>query len=119
MHSGETISLTGTPSGTSTSSSVCPVHRGWDENRGSTDGLLGVTSWVGSPKEGLYARRTSATTLQFGFLLLMALATAVPAAAQLSTATVQGIVTDATGVMPGVTVTARETDSGFSRDTDH
>ena len=55
--------------------------------------------------------------LRFGLLLLMALATAVPAAAQLSTATVQGIVTDATGVMPGVTVTARETESGFSRDT--
>ena len=53
---------------------------------------------------------------RFGLLLLMALASAVPAAAQLSTATVQGSVSDATGVLPGVTVTARETDSGFSRD---
>src|SRR5687767_4062459 len=49
-------------------------------------------------------------------LLLMIVAAAVPAAAQLSTATVQGTVTDSTGVLPGVTVTARETDSGYSRD---
>src|SRR5688572_5723156 len=52
-----------------------------------------------------------------GLLLFMVLALAVPASAQLSTATVQGTVTDPTGVLPGVTVTARENLSGFSRDT--
>ena len=36
--------------------------------------------------------------------------------AQISTATVQGKVSDATGVLPGVTVTARETQSGFTHD---
>lgn len=36
--------------------------------------------------------------------------------AQISTATVHGRVADATGVLPGVTVTARETQSGFTHD---
>ena len=36
--------------------------------------------------------------------------------AQISTATVQGRVSDATGVLPGVTVTAKETQSGFTHD---
>jgi outer membrane receptor protein involved in Fe transport len=48
--------------------------------------------------------------------LLLVMATAVPAGAQISTATVQGKVSDQTGVLPGVMVTARETDSGFSRE---
>jgi len=34
-------------------------------------------------------------------LLVMILSTAIPAAAQMSTATVQGRVTDPTGVLPG------------------
>jgi hypothetical protein len=51
-----------------------------------------------------------------GLALLIVLATAVPVAAQMSTATIQGKVADQTGVLPGVTVTARETDSGFARD---
>ena len=49
-------------------------------------------------------------------VILSTMGTAIPAAAQMSTATVQGQVSDPTGVLPGVTVTARETDSGFSRD---
>jgi Carboxypeptidase regulatory-like domain/TonB dependent receptor len=49
-------------------------------------------------------------------VLLIVMAAAVPAMAQISTAMVQGKVTDQTGVLPGVTVTAREMDSGFSRE---
>jgi hypothetical protein len=52
-----------------------------------------------------------------GTLALVLLALPVPAAAQLSTATVQGKVSDQTGVLPGVTVTAREVASGLTRDT--
>ena len=59
------------------------------------------------------ARRSLA---RLGLVLSIVLATAAPGTAQISTATVQGKVSDATGVLPGVTVTARETDSGFSRD---
>ena len=44
------------------------------------------------------------------------LAVAGAALAQGSTATVQGRVSDQTGVLPGVTVTAREIASGFSRE---
>ena len=48
---------------------------------------------------------------------LFVLAVAAPAAAQSDTATVVGIVTDPqSGVLPGVTVTARNTATGFSRD---
>ena len=54
--------------------------------------------------------------MRAALLLVIILGTALPAAAQMSTATVQGRVSDSTGVLPGVTVTARETDSGFSRD---
>ena len=50
-------------------------------------------------------------------VFMAVLAMAVPSAAQLSTATVQGTVSDPAGVLPGVTVTARENYSGFSRDT--
>ena len=50
-------------------------------------------------------------------LWLAILLTATPGLhAQMSTATLQGKVTDATGALPGVTVTARETGSGFTRD---
>lgn len=51
--------------------------------------------------------------------LALALLLAVPgiAHAQISTATVQGKVSDETGVLPGVVVTAREIESGFTRET--
>ena len=39
-----------------------------------------------------------------------------PTLAQVSTATIQGTVTDATGVLPGATVTAREIQSGFTHE---
>ncbi len=53
-----------------------------------------------------------------GPLLVLALAIAAPGVgeAQISTATVQGKVSDSTGVLPGVTVTAREIASGMSRE---
>ena len=54
--------------------------------------------------------------LRLLLLLSIAFSMSAPAAAQLSTATIEGRVADQTGVLPGVTVTARETDSGFSRD---
>jgi hypothetical protein len=49
-------------------------------------------------------------------MLAMAAVPASVADAQISTATVHGRVADATGVLPGVTVTARETQSGFTHD---
>jgi hypothetical protein len=51
-------------------------------------------------------------------ILLLAFATlpAASAGAQISTATLQGRVTDDTGVLPGATVTARETESGFTQE---
>jgi hypothetical protein len=48
--------------------------------------------------------------------LVFALAGALPAAAQISSATLQGRVTDNTGVLPGATLTARERDSGFTHE---
>jgi hypothetical protein len=51
----------------------------------------------------------------WGIVLAMAVV-AGTADAQISTATVQGKVSDQTGVLPGVTVTARDTGSGFTRD---
>lgn len=54
---------------------------------------------------------------RFAWICLLALAIATPAAAQSDTATVAGIVTDAQGgVLPGVTVTARNIATGFSRE---
>lgn len=47
----------------------------------------------------------------------MLLGVARPADAQVSTGTIEGKVADATGVLPGVTVTARETQSGFTSET--
>ena len=47
---------------------------------------------------------------------LVWLVTAPPAHAQVSTATIQGTVTDASGVLPGATVTAREVTSGFTHE---
>ena len=53
-------------------------------------------------------------------LLVMALLCFVSgdaAVAQVSTATIQGTVSDATGVLPGATITAREEQSGFTHET--
>jgi hypothetical protein len=62
-------------------------------------------------------RERSLRRLRQGLVLVTVLTAPGVAAAQISTATVQGTVSDSTGVLPGVTVTARETDSGFARDT--
>ena len=56
------------------------------------------------------------TPARLGLALAILLAATVPAEAQISSATIQGKVTDQTGVLPGVAVTARETDSGLSRE---
>jgi len=48
--------------------------------------------------------------------VLLALILSAGLEAQISTATVDGKVADANGVLPGVTVTARETQSGFTHD---
>ena len=45
------------------------------------------------------------------------LGVAARADAQVSTGTIQGLVADASGALPGVTVTARDTDSGFTSET--
>ena len=45
---------------------------------------------------------------------LVAVLAAVPASAQTRSATVRGIVKDDTGGLPGATITAQETSSGFS-----
>lgn len=64
--------------------------------------------------------RVALVPARFGVVLLLAiaaLALAAPrAAAQISTATVHGKVSDQTGVLPGVVVTAREIASGLSRE---
>jgi hypothetical protein len=54
---------------------------------------------------------------RLGCVLALALALPAPGEAQLSTATVQGKVADQTGILPGVTVTARELASGLTHDT--
>ena len=56
------------------------------------------------------AARRSAVCAAIAFAI--AFATTAAARAQVSTATVQGTVTDNTGVLPGATVIARETRSG-------
>ena len=48
--------------------------------------------------------------------VLLCLACPGTASAQVSTATIQGTVTDATGVLPGASVTAREIQSGFTHE---
>ncbi len=45
---------------------------------------------------------------------LLSLVIAGTARAQVSTATIQGTVSDSTGVLPGATVTARDVQSGFT-----
>ena len=61
----------------------------------------------------------SRTMPAFALVLTFATVAAVtvgPAQAQISTATVEGKVSDATGVLPGAAVTARETQSGFTHE---
>ena len=55
--------------------------------------------------------RAAACLTAVGFLSLV---TAGTASAQVSTATIQGTVSDSTGVLPGATVTARDVQSGFT-----
>ncbi len=62
-----------------------------------------------------YDRRSIVRTL---VALCATLLVSIPAAAQISTATILGVVRDASGgVLPGVTVTARNLDTGQTRDT--
>jgi outer membrane receptor protein involved in Fe transport len=58
-------------------------------------------------------RAAVSSTAVAGFCLM----TSLPAVAQVSTSTIQGVVSDATGVLPGATVTAREVSSGFTQET--
>jgi Carboxypeptidase regulatory-like domain/TonB dependent receptor len=58
--------------------------------------------------------RAAAWLTAVGLLLPVTIGTAH---AQVSTATIQGTVSDATGVLPGATVTAREIQSGFTNET--
>ena len=58
--------------------------------------------------------RTAVPLTAVAFFCLL---TSVPAAAQVSTSTIQGVVSDATGVLPGATVTAKEVSSGFTQET--
>jgi carboxypeptidase family protein len=62
-------------------------------------------------------RRLVLHPLLFWFVLTLSLAIGQAVDAQISTATVQGRVSDSTGVLPGVTVIARETTSGFTHET--
>jgi hypothetical protein len=62
-------------------------------------------------------RPGAAPQLSIGLAFMFVFTAATPTVlAQIATATVQGKVSDATGVLPGVTVTARETQSGFTHD---
>jgi hypothetical protein len=63
---------------------------------------------------GAGATRLLAAWLTLAFTLM--LAAAGPGEAQVSTATVQGTVSDNTGVLPGATITAREVQSGFTHE---
>jgi hypothetical protein len=63
-------------------------------------------------------RRTRlARCIRVALVPLAALIAAGPAAAQTTTATIQGTVSDSTGVLPGATITARETAGGFRFET--
>jgi hypothetical protein len=55
-------------------------------------------------------------TVVFVIAFLSCVVTARPIAAQVSTSTIQGTVSDATGVLPGATVTARHIQSGFTHE---
>jgi hypothetical protein len=58
-----------------------------------------------------------ATRVGAAVVFALVMSAAATAAAQMSTATLQGRVTDDTGVLPGATVSAREIQSGFTRET--
>ena len=68
----------------------------------------------GREREVAMVRSTPARVA--GWLMIVWLVTAGTAGAQVSTATIQGTVTDSTGVLPGATVTAREIQSGFTNE---
>ena len=62
-------------------------------------------------------RAFTAHAVGLGFFLALGLAAPPPIDAQISTATIQGTVSDDTGVLPGATVSARETLSGVTQET--
>lgn len=62
-------------------------------------------------------RRALAAGSTLWLITVAWLALAGAATAQVSTATIQGTVRDATGVLPGATVTARHVQSGFTHET--
>jgi hypothetical protein len=74
---------------------------------------LDLSNRGGPMCENASARQATAV---LGFMLASCLMCPPAATAQLSTATVQGRVSDDTGVLPGVTVTAREQQSGFTHE---
>jgi hypothetical protein len=64
----------------------------------------------------MYLSRVAGPIL-VAILLILVLAGARPADAQISTATLQGKVTDNSGVLPGATISARDVKSGFLQET--
>jgi hypothetical protein len=60
-------------------------------------------------------RALSAPAFGVGFFLALGLAAPPPSVAQITTATIQGTVSDDTGVLPGATITAQETQSGVTQ----
>jgi hypothetical protein len=62
------------------------------------------------------ALATPARAARLMMVTLLWLVGPAPSLAQVSTATIQGTVTDASGVLPGASITAREIQSGFTHD---
>ena len=65
---------------------------------------------------GRTLRRTRSAIWLLAFVT-MSFATAGLASGQVATATIQGTVSDATGVLPGATITVQDIDSGFTHET--
>ncbi len=63
------------------------------------------------------AGRVRYATVWTALVMTVVLGAATGAGAQVSTGTIQGQVSDASGILPGVTVTARDTESGFTSET--
>jgi hypothetical protein len=63
------------------------------------------------------AGRVRYATVWTALVMTVVLAAATGAGAQVSTGTIQGQVSDASGILPGVTVMARDTESGFTSET--